>query len=352
MTTRDLNFGNLTLCAGSGSRGRELCLLEAAAWLAGESHSDHPQCVSVMLGVFGRHLNDVLPDDKRQLLKPCIPRLLATAGDGRDETRRYMALDWLIRTWTPQWFDLAGRTEEATALRAMRRIADPIDALAAGPVVRDVRGRADAARAAAWDEARRAAKAAAWDEAVAAVSAAARDAAGKAVAASAAAGDAARDAANAAAGDAASAAAGKADAARAAASAAAGDAARAGAGKAEAARTAARKAAAAWEAARAAARAAAGDAAQDAVSTAAGDAARAAAWDEAGEMAWDAAGDAARDAARDAAIAAAWDAAGDAAWDAAWDAARDAARAKLAPTVAELQDSAIALYGDLISTGT
>jgi len=70
---------------------------------------------------------------------------------------------------------------------------------------------------------------------------------------------------------------------------------------------------------------------------AAGDAARA--------TARDAAGDAARDAARDAA----GDAAGDAARAAAWAAARDAARDLLAPTVAELQTSAIALYDRMIT---
>jgi hypothetical protein len=70
---------------------------------------------------------------------------------------------------------------------------------------------------------------------------------------------------------------------------------------------------------------------------AAGDAARA--------TARDAAGDAARDAARDAA----GDAAGDAARAAAWATARDAARDLLAPTVAELQTSAIALYDRMIT---
>ena len=72
-----------------------------------------------------------------------------------------------------------------------------------------------------------------------------------------------------------------------------------------------------------------------------GDAAR----DAAGDAAWDAAGDAARDAA----WAAAGDAARDAAGDAAWDAAGDAARDKLAPTVSSLQDSAVALFGTMVT---
>ena len=119
--------------------------------------------------------------------------------------------------------------------------------------------------------------------------------------------------------------------------------------------------AAAWDAARDAAGAAAwdaaGDAASDAARTQARDAARdaawAAAWDAAwaGAAAWDAAGAAAGAAAR----AAAWDAARDAAGAAAWDAARATARAAawavLAPTVKELQVSALLLLDRLIAVG-
>jgi hypothetical protein len=48
---------------------------------------------------------------------------------------------------------------------------------------------------------------------------------------------------------------------------------------------------------------------------------------------------------------AAWVAAGAAARDAAWVAAGAAARDALRPTVEQLQNSAIALYGDLITAG-
>ena len=224
-----LDTTTITLAKGGHeTRDDGVCLLEAVAWWAGEDHGDHPSCVSRVLGSFGRSLNDVLPDEKRQQLRPYITLMPGTAADGLDETRGYLALDWLIRTYTPAWLDLAGLTEEAAALRDLRRIADLVGARNAGPVVRETRAKAAAARAAAWDAARDAAWGAAWD--------AARAAGG------------------------------------------------------------------------AAARAAGGDAARDA--------------------AWDAAWDAARAAAR--------------------DAARDAARAKLAPTVTQLQDSAIALLGTMI----
>jgi hypothetical protein len=218
------------------ANGDAACLLEAVAYVAGEKWTDEPRCVSPVLGVFGRNLNDVLPDDRRQELVPLIPKLIGTR-DEQDEARSYLALDWLIRVYTPTWLRMVpALVSDADAIAGMPRIVDLESAAAVGDLVRD----AAAHSRAAWD--------------------------------------------------------------------AAGD--------------------AAW------------DAAGDAAWAAAGDAARAAARDAARDAAWAAA----RAAARDAARAAAWDAARAAAWDAARDAARDA----LAPTVAELQTSAIALFSTMI----
>ena len=162
------------------------CLLEVVAMFVGQPFNDAPKCVSPVLRTFGIGLNDQWDDAQRQTLRPFIPRLPGTAGDGLDEARSYLALDWLIRTYTPAWLDLAGLTESAAELRALRRIADMAAAEAAGPVVRDAQTKAAAAGDAAWD--------AAWDAARAAAAwAAAGDAA------RAAAWDAARDAARAAA---------------------------------------------------------------------------------------------------------------------------------------------------------
>ena len=58
------------------------CLLEVVAAYAGRGHTDRPPCVSDVLGDFGRSLNDVLPDEKRQRLTPFVPRLPGTTGDG------------------------------------------------------------------------------------------------------------------------------------------------------------------------------------------------------------------------------------------------------------------------------
>ena len=191
------------------------CAMEVVAWLAGLGHTDAPECASPVLRDFTVGLNDRWDTVQRQTLKPFLPRMVGTAGDGQDEARAYLALDWLVRTYAPEWLDVAGLTERARDLRDLPRIVDPASAQSAVPVAHAARQDAAAAWDAAWD----AARAAAWDAAWDAARAAARDAAGDA--ARAAAWDAAWDAARAAAGDAAGDAAW--DAARAAAGDAAGD---------------------------------------------------------------------------------------------------------------------------------
>ena len=227
---------HLALAKGSHARPMgdpvdgALCVMEAVAYVAGEPWSDTPACACPVLGAFMRRWNDDLPTDadRARLLGPLIPRLVGSKSTPAVEERRaYLALDWMIRTYTPTMLDpVLSLASHAIALRALPEIIDLTTAHAVSDTLK-------AAGAAAWDAAWAAAGGAAWD----------------------AAGDAARDAAGAAAWD--------------------------------AARAAARAAAwaAAWDAARAAAWAAAGgaawDAARDAAGAAAGAAARAAAWDAA-----------------------------------------------------------------------
>ena len=278
------------------------CVMEAAAFVAGEPWSDHPECTCPVIAAFMRGWNDGLPsdEDRTRLLLPFVPAIVGTKGsEALEERRQLMAADWLVRVHTPVWLRLAGLKDQAATLEALPEITS----LAQAP---SLRGPLEAVRkdaAAAWAAARDAAGAAAW----------------------AAAGDAAGAAARAHAGDAAGAAAMA--AARAAAGDTAGD--------------------AAWDAAwaAAAARAAAGDAAGPAAMAAAwataGAAAGAAAWD----AAWDAAGNAAGAAAGDAAGAAAMAAAGAASGAAARAAARDA----LKDTVTELQQSALVLVERMVA---
>src|SRR3954453_23724766 len=86
MTPRPINLDALVLGVRAHSAAdltdaetaadKRACLLEAVAFVAGEPWSDSPSCTSPVLGTFGRSLNDVLPDDRRQQLKPYILRLI------------------------------------------------------------------------------------------------------------------------------------------------------------------------------------------------------------------------------------------------------------------------------------
>jgi hypothetical protein len=123
----------------------------------------------------GIGLNDCLPDDRRQTLRPLLARCIGTAGDGMTERRRYMALDWLIRTYTPAWLSAAGlhaacRPPAGVSKRSSTR----------RPYVRPSL-RLSLSLNAAWDAAGAAARgAAAWAAAGAAAGAAAWAAAGDA----------------------------------------------------------------------------------------------------------------------------------------------------------------------------
>ena len=143
-----------------------VCLLEAVAWLARESHGDHPDCVCPVLGAFGRSLNDTLDGERRQALKPLIPALIGTAGDGHAEARGWMAADWLVRTHAPAWLRLAGLDAKADGLESLQEIVncDTLDAAQGG-----LRAACRSADAAAWDAAWAAARAVAWDAAGAAL---------------------------------------------------------------------------------------------------------------------------------------------------------------------------------------
>lgn len=209
-----MSVDTITLKAGGHSSPEAgMCLLEAASFVAGEPFTDRPECVSRTLGAYGRALNDVLPDDKRQELVPLIRRLIGTRDDGLDERRGYIALDWLIRTYLPAFLALSVE-QHADTVRALAPITDLDTARTAGAAVYAAQAAARAAareaaagatvyaaRAAAWDAAGDAVGEAAWGAAWAA----AADATGYAAreAAADAAWAAAREAAWASAGDAA-----------------------------------------------------------------------------------------------------------------------------------------------------
>lgn len=148
-----INLDLIVLDSGSHSDPEAgVCLLEAVAWVAGEPHSDHPACVCPVLAAFGRRLNDTLPHDRRQELRPLITLLPGTAGDSHAEERAFMAMDWIVRTYTPTWMKLAGLVQEAqdlldvpavTSTETLTSAIEPLRAAAAaGAAARDAAGAA------------------------------------------------------------------------------------------------------------------------------------------------------------------------------------------------------------------
>jgi hypothetical protein len=189
----------LKLAAGAHTSPEHgMCVMEAVAFVAGERHSDSPECASPILASFLRAWNDGLPDDQRQRLLPYVERLVGTKGDDVAEQKRgLLAADWYLRVFTPTWLELAGLSDHAEVLRKANELTSwtqldelqpkleqaRVSAAAARAAARAAAWAAawDAARAAAWDAARAAARdaarAAAWDAARAAAWAAARAAA-------------------------------------------------------------------------------------------------------------------------------------------------------------------------------
>jgi hypothetical protein len=97
------------------------CAMELVSWLAGEKFSDRPSCTSPVLSSFLVRLNDGLPEDLRQELKPYLPRVIGTAGDGQDEARGWLAADFTIRTVLPTWLELAGAGSRRRPCASCRR---------------------------------------------------------------------------------------------------------------------------------------------------------------------------------------------------------------------------------------
>ena len=164
--------------SGSHAPDGRWCIMEAAAFVAGEPWSDRPECVSPVIGAFMRNWNDNLPDDERTaLLLPLLPKLLNTRGSTELEQRRsLMAADWLVRTHTVAWLRLAKLDKQADLLASLPEITSMAQ-------IPSIRGPLEAVRIDG-GASRAAAEAAAWaaaEAAEAAAEAAARAAAGDAL---------------------------------------------------------------------------------------------------------------------------------------------------------------------------
>lgn len=80
-------YERIRLVGGKGSRrDARLCVMTFVALLVGERHTDAPATASPVIRKFAITLNDRMPDDERQHLKPFAPRIIGTR-DALDRER-------------------------------------------------------------------------------------------------------------------------------------------------------------------------------------------------------------------------------------------------------------------------
>lgn len=131
-----------------------VCAMEAVAWLAGEPHTDHPECACPVIAGVVRQWNDALPDESRNtLLRPLLSRIVGSRVDDDNVMMRrmWLVLDWDVRVRTPAFLRLAGLGEHAAVLKSLPEIVD-FDSLTACTEI--VRSASRAARDAAFSAAR------------------------------------------------------------------------------------------------------------------------------------------------------------------------------------------------------
>ena len=72
-----------------------MCAMEMVAWLAGEAHSDEPECACPVIASLVRACNDSMSDPARnRYLRPLVPQLVQTRADRRvEQARGMLAID-------------------------------------------------------------------------------------------------------------------------------------------------------------------------------------------------------------------------------------------------------------------
>lgn len=98
-------YDSVDLVSRVGDRSRqELCVMSLVALMAGERHSDRPDCACPVITAYAIKLNDALDDATRQRLKPFAPRIIGTR-DGYAEERARFIVGKILRDVVPRMID-------------------------------------------------------------------------------------------------------------------------------------------------------------------------------------------------------------------------------------------------------
>ncbi len=118
--TRQRQFDSVKLQYGAHeTRDDGMCAMELIAYLAGEQHTDHPDCACPVLTGYTLRLNDSMPEDWRQQLKPYLPLLIGTR-DGREAERAALLAWQAIRVFMPIALEACHMPESAGAFRSFQ----------------------------------------------------------------------------------------------------------------------------------------------------------------------------------------------------------------------------------------
>lgn len=134
-------FQTISLSYGSHPQREEgMCAMEAAAFIAGEPHSDRPLCVDEAITVLMIRFNDKLKTDEERnhWIKPLIPRVLGTRTTDRKVflKRTYACANFVIHRTAPLRLRSLGREELAVLMEAIPEIVDHETAFAARDLTR------------------------------------------------------------------------------------------------------------------------------------------------------------------------------------------------------------------------
>ena len=110
---------NLKYGAHQG-RDNGMCAMELVAFLAGEQHTDHPDCACPVLTGYTIRLNDAMPEAWRQQLKPYLP-LLIGSRDNREAERAELLAWKSIRLFMPIVLEACHLPERAAQFRTFSR---------------------------------------------------------------------------------------------------------------------------------------------------------------------------------------------------------------------------------------
>jgi hypothetical protein len=108
--------------------------MEMVAWLAGEEHSDEPDCACPILSAYARCMNDLLPDDeaRRKHLRPMVPRMVnSKMGEAIATARAFLAVDCTARFLAALQLARLSRIEAGQKLRLLPEIKDRLGAAVA-----------------------------------------------------------------------------------------------------------------------------------------------------------------------------------------------------------------------------